>query len=195
MAVNADNVFIGLADQGTTGAVGTAAEGTALPTNPFGSTWTGWTFSGYVSEDGLSLSPSWSTTPLKEWNGATVRTLLDDFTGEISLTEIEFLSEAGAKHCFGENNVTATAANTTHGNQLTVSLGPTLPEARAWVFRMKDGDRKAVVYVPNGQVTAIDSIGFNRNNAAGLPYTITCNDDGTGHIIYIYTDDGQVTSH
>ena len=194
MAVNSSNVFIGLGDQGTTGAVGTAAKGTALPTNPFGSTWTGWTFSGYVSEDGVSLSPSWSTTPLKEWNGATVRTLLDGFDGTISLTEIEFLSEEGAKHCFGSNNVTATAANTTHGNQLQINIGTTMPEAKAWVFRMKDGDHKAVVYVPNGQVTSIDSIAFNRNNAAGLPYTITCNDDGTGKSIYIYTDDGQVTS-
>lgn len=192
MAVNADNIFIGLPDQSTTGAVMTAPVGTTAPTS-VSSTLTGFTASGYVSEDGMTLSPSWNTTDLHDWSGSVVRTLLDDFTGEISLSEIEFLGEEGAKHCFGENNVTVSAATSTHGTQLTVALGTDLPDEVSWAFKMKDGDRKVLVYVPRGQVVSIDSIAFNRNNAAPLPYTISCHADSTGKSIYIFTDDG-VTS-
>ena len=73
-------------------------------------------------------------------------------------------------------------------------MGSVLPEERAWVFKMKDGDAKALIVIPRGQVSAVDTLAFNRNNSANLPVTLDCLADTSGKSIYIYTDDGVTTA-
>ena len=196
MGINAKEVLIGLADQSTT--TGELARGAVLTTIPasidaaltaIGS----WTSSGYISEDGATLTTDVSTTDLKEWNKNTVRRLLDSFDGTVSLTLIQ-MDEEGAKQCFGEDNVTVTAATSTKGKQMKIALGASLPEPQGWALRMKDGDARILVLIPNGQVTSGVEITFVANDAIKLPVTISANDDGTGHSIYIYTDDGVTTA-
>lgn len=193
--VNAKKVYIGLADQSTT--VGALARGTALTTIPADYTAavtaiSSFTTSGYISEDGASLSTTVNVTDIREWNRAAVRRILEEFDGTISATLIQ-LDEEGAKQCFGSSNVTKVAANSTHGEQLKIALGAHLDTAQAWALRIKDGAAKMIVLVPNGQVTSGVDITFAANTAINLPITISANDDGTGNSIYIYTDDG-VTS-
>ncbi len=195
MGVNAKKVFIGLADQSaTTGALARGAVLTTIPSDLAAAETAIASFqtSGYISEDGASLSTSVSTTNIREWNRQTVRRLLEEFDGTITLTLIQLDGEA-AKQCFGEDNVTVTAANTTHGEQIHIKLGAHLDEPRGWALRMKDGDAKFIVLIPNGQVTSGVDITFASNAAINLPVTISANDDGTGESIHIYTDDG-VTS-
>lgn len=195
MGVNAKKVFIGLADQSaTTGALARGAVLTTIPADLAAAETaiTSFQTSGYISEDGASLSTSVSTTNIREWNRQTVRRLLEEFDGTITLTLIQLDGEA-AKQCFGEDNVTVTAANTTHGEQIHIKLGAHLDEPRGWALRMKDGDAKFIVLIPNGQVTSGVDITFASNAAINLPVTISANDDGTGESIHIYTDDG-VTS-
>ena len=148
---------------------------------------------GYISEDGASLSTSVSTTDIREWNRAAVRRLLEEFDGTITLTLIQ-LDEESAIQCFGKDNVSKVAANTTHGEQLHIKLGAHLGEQQAWALRMKDGDAKFIVLVPNGQVTSGVDITFAANSAINLPITISANDDGTGESIHIYTDDGVISA-
>lgn len=195
MGVNAKKVFIGLADQSaTTGALARGAVLTTIPSDLAAAETAIASFqtSGYISEDGASLSTSVSTTNIREWNRQTVRRLLEEFDGTITLTLIQLDGEA-AKQCFGDDNVTVTAANTTHGEQIHIKLGAHLDEPRGWALRMKDGDAKFIVLIPNGQVTSGVDITFASNAAINLPVTISANDDGTGESIHIYTDDG-VTS-
>lgn len=195
MGVNAKKVFIGLADQSaTTGALARGAVLTTIPSDLAAAETAIASFqtSGYISEEGASLSTSVSTTNIREWNRQTVRRLLEEFDGTITLTLIQLDGEA-AKQCFGEDNVTVTAANTTHGEQIHIKLGAHLDEPRGWALRMKDGDAKFIVLIPNGQVTSGVDITFASNAAINLPVTISANDDGTGESIHIYTDDG-VTS-
>lgn len=196
MGINAKEVLIGLADQSTT--TGALARGAVLTTIPAGidaalTAIGSWTSSGYISEDGATLTTDVSTTDLKEWNKNTVRRLLDSFDGTVSLTLIQ-MDEEGAKQCFGEDNVTVTAATSTHGKQMKIALGASLPEPQGWALRMKDGDARILVLIPNGQVTSGVEITFVANDAIKLPVTISANDDGTGHSIYIYTDDGVTTA-
>ena len=194
MTVNAKGILIGMPDQLTTGAVNTAPVGTTLPTTAIASLNAAFEDSGYVSEDGVSVSPTWNTNTLHDWSGSVVRTMLDTFEGQVSFALMEIMSEESAKQVFGSANVSATAATTTHGNQLAISIGSELPPELSWVFNMKDGDAKARIVIPRGQVVAVDSIEFNRSNSANLPVTVNCMADSSGKSIYIYTDDGQVTS-
>ena len=54
---------------------------------------------------------------------------------------------------------------------------------KTWCFRMKDGDAKIIIWVPDGQITEADDI-------IKLPVTLTCYPDAQGNSLYIATDDG-----
>ena len=196
MGINAKQVRVGLADQSSTS--GALSRGDVISTIPASidaaiTAISAFSSSGYISEDGASLSTTKGVTPIREWNRASVRRILEDFDGTVSLSLIQ-LDEEGAKQAFGEDNVAVTAATSTHGTQLKIALGATLDEPQAWALRMKDGDARMLVLVPNGQVTSGVDITFVANQAIQLPVTISANDDGTGHSIYIFTDDGIVAA-
>lgn len=200
MGTNANSVRVGMADQSaTTGALsrGAVIAGTSVPTTAdidgALALLTSFTSSGYISEDGATLTTDISTVDLREWNRSVVRRLLDEFSGTVSLTLIQ-LDEESAKQCFGEDNVTVAAASSTHGKQMRIAMGATLGEPQAWALRMKDGDARMLVLIPNGQVTSGVEITFVANEAINLPVTISANDDGTGSSIYIFTDDGMVSA-
>jgi len=197
MGIDIRKIFVGRAEQSaTTGALarGAVIAGDDVPETMAAAltATSGFATSGYVSEDGVTLSTDVSVTDLVEWNKAAVRRLLDSFDGTLSLNLIQLDAE-GAKQAFGEDNVDVTAATTEHGQQLRIALGAHLPEPQCWALRMKDGDRRILVLVPNGQVTSGVEMTFSATEAVQLPVTVSANDDGTGNSIYIYTDDG-VTS-
>lgn len=195
MALDAGKVLIGLADQQTTGAISYGDIVETIPTSMQNAITAAanFTASGYVSEDGLSLSTDYSTNDVKEWNGATVRKLLESFDGTLSWSLIQMDAD-GWKQAFGEENVEVTAATTTHGEQIHIKLGSHLPETKSWCFKMKDGDTKIVIFVPRGQVTSVDEITFNSTEVIALPIELSCYDDGTGESIHIFVDDGKKTT-
>ena len=191
---NAANVTIGAPEQSATvGAILDAPIGTALPASTSDTLNNSFKSSGFVSEDGVRLSPSISTTDIKDWSGSIVRKIIDSFDGTIVWSELEMTYESMC-HAFGADNVIKTAANAQHGEQLKVSLGAHLPAARSWVFRMKDGDKRLMIVVPNGQVTEVGEMSFMSSEAIKPEITLSCYDDGTGNSIYIYTDDGLKVS-
>lgn len=191
--VNVNNIFVGAPDQLTTGAVSDAPVGTKLPTQAGDKLDNAFRSSGYISEEGLSLATDKSTSDIKDWSGQSVRKVLESFEGTISYEELE-MSEDACRHAFGEDSVEVTGANGEHGNQLKISIGAQLPPVQSWVYRMKDNKRKMLVVVPRGQVTNGVEMTFKRGEAIKLPIEISCLDDGTGHSIYIFTDDGQVVA-
>ena len=192
------DVRVGAPDQKTTGAIKHAPIGTTLPslssiTKAAVTLDPAFVGNEYVSEDGLTLAPSMSTTEIKDWSGATVRKVLESFDGTLSWTMIS-TNEGALGVAFGADHVTTSAASATHGKQAMVELGAFLPEAQSWVFLMKDGDARIVVLVPNGQVTEVGEVTFAANAAIGWQVTLSTYPDESGNCIYIMTDDGVVTS-
>lgn len=187
-------VLVGLPDQLTTGAILSAPVGTKMPTSIKEVDALDGEFkaSGYVTSDGLSLATDISTNDIKEWGGATARKVLESFDGTISWAEMEMSYEAMC-NAFGEENVKKTPASVEAGEQLTVSIGAHLPKPRSWVFKMKDGDARIVILVPNGQVTSMDEITFNASDPISLPITLSCYPGDSGECIIVLTDDGQRT--
>lgn len=195
---NTKDVLIGAPEQKTTGAIKHAPLGTTLPSLSDIST-SGVTLNSafvgdeYVSEDGLTLSPSMSTTDIKDWSKSTVRKVLDSFDGNLSWTMIS-TNEGALGVAFGAEHLTVNAAATTHGKQIKAELGAHLPEAQSWVFLMKDGNARVVVLVPNGQVTEVGEVTFSASAAIGWNVTLSCYPDSDGESIYILTDDGVVSA-
>ena len=191
------DVRVGAPDQKTTGARLHAPVGTTLPTLSSitkASVTLDQAFVGdeYVSEDGLTLSPSISTADIKDWSGATVRKVLETFDGTLSWTMISTNKNA-MEVAFGTDHVTSAAATSTHGAQVRAGLGAHIPEPQSWVFLMKDGDARIVIVVPKGQVTEVGEVTFAANEAVGWEVTLSCYPDDSGECIYIMTDDGVVT--
>lgn len=195
---NVSDVRVGAPDQKTTGAIKHAPIGTTLPTlssitKAAVTLDVAFTGNEYVSEDGLTLSPSISTADIKDWSGAVVRKVLDTFDGTLSWTMIS--TNAGSLGvAFGDEHVTTEVATATHGTQAAVEIGAHLPEPQSWVFLMKDGDARIVIVVPNGQVTEVGDANFVSNAAVGWNVTLACSPDDDGQSIYVYTDDGVVSS-
>ena len=191
------DVRIGAPEQSVTGAIKNAPLGTTLPTLSSITTSgvsldNAFTGDEYVSEDGLTLTPAMSTTDIKDWSGATVRKVLESFDGTLSWTMISTNASA-LGIAFGADHVTTQAAATAHGAQIRAELGAHIPEARSWVFLMKDGDARIFIVVPNGQVTEVGEVTFASNAAVGWNVTLSCYPDESGECIYVMTDDG-VTS-
>lgn len=192
------DVRVGAPEQNVTGAIKSAPLGTETP-DLSDIAISGVTldnaFEGdeYVSEDGLTLAPSMSTSDIKDWSGATVRKILESFDGTISWTMIS-TNEGALKIAFGSANVSAVAATAAHGKQVKASLGAYLPERRAWVFMMKDGDARILITVPDGQITEVGEVTFASKQAIAWPVTLSCYPDTEGKCIHILTDDGEVVS-
>lgn len=194
MGLNAKKVFAPTPLQSaTTGAVAVAPEGTAMPADARTALTSAWDDSGYVSEDGLSVTITRSTTPIRDWSKAAVRNLLTEFGGAIAVAFLQ-VDEFAAKRMFGEDNVTVTAATTTTSEVIKISIGAELPPIEAWCFSMKDGDARIRVLVPRGQMTDVNQIDFKPDAGNVIGGTLTAYDDGTGKSIYFIYDDGEVIS-
>ena len=194
---NTADVRVGAPDQKTTGAILHAPVGTTLPTLSSitkASVTLDQAFTGneYVSEDGLTLSPSISTSDIKDWSGSVVRKVLESFDGTLKWTMISTNKNA-MEVAFGTDHVSSAAATATHGAQVRAGVGAHLPDSQSWVFLMKDGDARIVIVVPEGQVTEVGEVTFASNSAVGWEVTLSCYPDDNGECIYIMTDDGVVT--
>jgi len=192
MAVDSANVLVGAPDQATTGAILSAVIGTALPTTALTALAGAFADSGYVSEDGLTLTPELSHESIMDWSGAVVRSALDSFVGTLAWSHLE-VSEDALKTWAGEDNVTVTAATGSTGTQYAVSLGANAMPRKSWAFKIKDGAKRVLIVVPDGQITEMGEISFKRSEAITLSVTLTTYPDSSGNNIYVYTDNGVFT--
>lgn len=192
--VNSNQVYLLGPDQSTTvGALYVAPKGTAKPSDARTALPNTWASGGYISEAGITLNVSRSNSNLRDWGLNNVRMATTDF-GTTITGEFLQIDEQAAKNLVGAANVAKTAANSTHGEQLTISIGPELPPEQAFCINMKDGNRRGRICAPNAQITEIGSMTFVPSAGNVWPFTITCNDDGTGHSVYVYFDDGATTA-
>lgn len=193
MGVNTQNVFTGAPDQLTTGAILRAPLGTALPTDTDGAINASFKDAGYIGNEGLKLTPSTSTEQIKDWGGSTIREILTEFNAKMSWTYLELSPEA-LKTYFGDSNVTVTSPTVSTGTKVASKLNAVELPVNAWAFKIKDGPRKVLIAVPQGQITERGEISFTKSSAVALPVVMTTYPDASGNNVYVYTDDGVFTA-
>lgn len=190
-------VLVGAPDQRTTGAVLRGPVMTDIPADIDALETALATFedAGYVSEDGVTVTTEFNTSDKRDWSGAVVRKLLESFDGMISYTLIQADSEAW-KQALGEGNVEEEAASASHGARMILHLGANFAEPQCYAIKVKDGDFRAIILVPNGQVVSSLELTLQRTDTINVPISISCMDDGdgSGDCILIYTDDGVYTN-
>lgn len=193
MATDASKVLVGTPDQKVTGAIMSAPLGTPLPQTIDDQLDQAFIDgdSGYVSSDGLTLTPDASTSDINEWGGALVRRLLETFNGTIAWSYIQTDLDS-LRNAFGDNNVEVTApATAEHGEQIRVSIGARLPERKSWIFRMKDGNARMMIVAPDAQPTSWEDITFAATDAVSWPVSLATYPDASGNSLYILLDDGR----
>ncbi|MGO2080282.1 phage tail tube protein [Glutamicibacter arilaitensis] len=188
--VNAQNVLVGAPDQKTTGAILSAVLETELPTSPLETPDPAFQSSGYISESGLTATPERSTSSIKDWSGAIIRQLLEEFNGTLAWEHLETNKQSLATY-FGDDNVTVASATAETGEQMTAVLGAFELPRKSWLFRIKDGKKRVLIKVPDGQVTEQGEVSFIKTGAILWPVTLTTYPDSEGNNIYIITDDGE----
>ena len=191
MGLKTSEIYVGTPEQNsTTGAIAFGDLSLQLPELPSDTLPAGYKDIGYINEDGVKISPSISTTKIKDWSGAKVRTLLEEFDGTIEFSIMQ-LDENAFIAAVGEENVSITAASATHGKVVKAKFGVHMPPESRFVFRVKDGDKRLMVTVPNGQITEFNDFELKSTSTANLSVKLSCNDDGNGDCMFITTDDGQ----
>ena len=194
MEVNNLNIFAGRPDQTVTGAIlaspklqdtAPAHAGGAIPPEAVGA--------GYVSEDGLELTVDRSTNDIKDWSGTVVKKILETFSGELKWTQLE-TNEQSLKNFAGESNVRVVKATSSTGTRTTVEIKADELPHKSWYFKMRDGQARILIFVPDGQVTSTDTITFSATDAIKWPVTLSCYPDKSGNSIYILLDDGVVSA-
>lgn len=165
------------------GAIFYAPLGTTLPTDADSAKDAAFVPLGYVSEDGLTNDNSPESTQLKAWGGDTVLNMQTDRPDSFKLTLIEILNADVLKAVYGSNNVTVDA----NGN-ISVKVNADDLGSGCWIIDMiMRGDRKKRIVIPNGTISALDTITYKDDTAVGYGITITDIPDQDGNYHYEYT--------
>lgn len=189
MPVQQKSIFTGAPDQLTTGAILNGPLGTVLPTDASGTIAPALKDSGYIGEDGLKIGTSQSSTDIKDWSGNVVRSIMSEYGHSLTWSHLE-LNEASLKNFLGDANVAMTAATATAGTKFAAKFNADEMPTKAWVFKIKDGARRLLVVVPQGQLSERGEITLTKTSAIMLPITLKTFPDASGNHMYWYGDDG-----
>jgi hypothetical protein len=177
-----------------TGGVLIGALGSTLPTDSTTAPEVAFVSAGYVGEDGLTESGSRSTDKKKEWGGRIVRVLQTDYSLTFQFSFLESRQSTVLSTVFGDDNVTTTAADGTHGNLHAIKRTADILPHKAFIFEMKDGDTKTRIVVPDGQITEVGDITWTNGDLVQYQVTVEAFPDASGANAYEYTDDGAIVA-
>jgi hypothetical protein len=185
MANTATNVSTGKPN--ISGAVYVAPLSTTLPTDATTALDAAFVCLGYVSEDGLENNNELDVSEIKAWGGNIVYRSLNGLDDTFSLSLIESENVDVLKNVYGDANVTVDA----DGN-VTINIVAEDPQEKIWVFElaMRGGRAKRIV-IPDGAVTARETITYNDSDAVAYGITVSAYPDSTGktHVEYLEAAD------
>lgn len=146
---------------------------------------------GYISDDGVSESMARETDKIKAWGGDVVKIVQSEHSVTYQYTMIESARAEVNREVYGEPNVTATVATSTHGNLLAVKVTAEQLPHRVRVIEIKDGDARIRIVLPDSQITEVGDITYQDASIIAYPVTVEAFPDATGVKAYKYSDDGK----
>lgn len=174
MANTATNVSTGKPN--ISGAVYVAPLGSAIPQNPTSSLPADYVCLGYVSEDGLENSNEMDVSVIKAWGGMIVYRSLTELDDTFSLSLIESENVDVLKAVYGDANVTVDASG-----DIAVDIKAEDPQERIWVFELSlRGGRAKRIVIPDGAITARETITYNDSDAIAYGITVSAYPDANG---------------
>ncbi|MEU2724077.1 hypothetical protein [Streptomyces smyrnaeus] len=165
MAVNADNVRVGL-----NGNVYVAPKGTAAPTDLTTAWGAAWKDLGYLNDDGVEMEYSTDVEDIMAWQSLSpVRRVLTSVDMTLAFTAIELRADAMTLY-FPDSTITEVTAGTVY--KLDIPSAPGSAEM-AFGFEWVDDTIINRVIIPRGEVTDRESVNFQRGEPVGLGMTVS----------------------
>lgn len=180
MSLNSSNVRVGI-----TGEVSFAPVGTTGPTSSVSALDAAFVGLGYVSEDGVTVTPNDSTEQIIAWqNAAIVRTVFTESYWTFQFTLIE--SKGETAELYYKSSVAVEGAGS-----WSIEVSGATTDPRAFVLDVIDGSKHYRYHIANGEVTERGEIVYSNGEPIGFNVTITAYADSNGVAFTLYTDDSN----
>jgi len=155
------------------GSIYVAPTATAAPTDVATDLPATWKKLGYVSDAGVSITPSVTTQAINAWQSATpVKYLVTAATFQMAFTLLQFDKE-GTELFFGGSFT----SNATSEYKLDIDSNPDLVET-SMVIEWNDSTVENRLYVPLAQVSGREALTLVRTGATSLGLTFDALDSG-----------------
>ena len=142
-----------------------------------------WTTLGWVSEDGVKISPERSIEELKAWQSPTaIKTVLKEFKISIDLQLLQH-NPVTLSHYWGQ---VAPTADPDGSLAMDIDVISDNAPKTALVVDTKDGDVVARYHFYEAQVISVGELSIVRGGFQALPVTFTALDPGTGIPAQVY---------
>ncbi|MGV0042019.1 hypothetical protein [Mycobacterium colombiense] len=150
---------------------------------------------GFIGSDGFDDKEDRSTKAIYDWGGDTIAKPQENFGKTATFTLLEFLNPTVAKLAYKSTNVTATAATSSHGNQLAIKVtSDTLDMQTFLVDTFSPGGKRVQQFYPLGRIESKDTMKWARTDVLAHRVTVFFLPDTTGTYCYIRTDDGLLAA-
>lgn len=184
MANDSDKIIVG-----ANGTVYVAVTTTAAPTGVRSALAGGFKAVGFVSENGVMVSPSQQITPIMAWQSAyPVRKIVTSRGLELDFVLREFNAET-LPFAFGGGSITGS-----HSAYTYTPPDPETLDVRSLIVDWQDGTKDFRLYVPNGQVTDLAAFTLSRTAPAELPIKFELNHSGVGEPWTLFSNDNALGS-
>lgn len=150
---------------------------------------------GFIAADGIKFDENRPTTKIYAWGSDIVANPQESFDETMQFTLYEFLNADAAKAAYGSGNVTATAATSTKGNLLAISVTSDALDTSAWIVdTFSPGGKRIQFFIPIGQIVNKGTMTMNNKTVLAHDLTVEMFPDTSGNYKYIRSDDGQLTA-
>lgn len=180
MAQTAKNVVF--SKPKATGAVFSAPEGTALPTDAATALDTKFESWGYINEDGVNENHSLSSESIRDYGKSIVLVVDGGDEVTVDFTPLEHTNPVVQRGLYGGDNVTLSGTDLA-----SVKISDAAKETKPYVIEhvLSNGIIERDV-LPRAKVTGIDTSTYSAGAAIGPKVTLTCMADDDGVFIYKY---------
>jgi len=194
MAADDKNIYA--AEPLATGSCLVAPLGTPGPTSATSALNVAFIDLGNIGEDGFTETTDRSVDKKKNFGGRTVKILQTDYTHTFSFVLLESLNADVLKAVYGEDNVTVTPANGSHGAQVAIKKNSKKLPRQSWVIDTTDSELDAFYrnYIPEGQIITVGDVVVVHTDTIMYEVEMEAFADASGNHVYTYTDDGQLGS-
>lgn len=164
MANNANNVRVGVSGSAYVGATSATAPTTAS------SAISTFTELGYISTDGITETRERSTNMIRAWQNADlIREVTTESSASFKFTMLEATKDT--LELFYGSSVT-----TTNGS---IEVNPSNTGGRkSFVLNVVDGDKLIRIYIPSGEISAVEDVVYVNGDPVSFGITITAYSTG-----------------
>jgi hypothetical protein len=130
---------------------------------------------GFIAADGIKFDENRPTTKIYAWGSDIVANPQESFDETMNFTLYEFLNADAAKAAYGSTNVTATAADSTHGARLSIKVTSDALDTSAWIIdTFSPGGKRIQFLVPIGQIVNKGTMTMNNKTVLAHDLTAEC---------------------